>query len=221
MCSSDLVDGVVFDGEYQPLFLARKKVGLEPYFEEIGHVVDPDDPLLSDSELVDVLGRAHRAVGLRYGITHTEVMLTGVGPVIVEVNARLGGHLIPYLGKLATGIDPGEIAADVASGTRPTIEASRRRPVGIRFLYPPEDCRVLEVDVPTNGAVPGLLEASPMVEPGAELRLPPKGYIARYAYVICTAADPGGCSAALDEAAALARVGFEAPSEDPAGLVTF
>jgi hypothetical protein len=215
------VDGVVFEGEYQPLFLARKKVGLAPFFEEIGHVVDPGDSLLSDPELGDVLRRAHRAVGLRYGITHTEVMLTDAGPVIVEVNARLGGDLIPYLGKLATGVDPGAIAADVAAGVRPVIEPSRRRPVGIRFLYPPEDCRVVGVDVPTNGAVRGLLEASPMVEPGAELRLPPKGYIARYAYVICTAADAGGCSAALDEAAARAHVAFEAPSEDPEGLVTF
>jgi biotin carboxylase len=215
------VDGVVFRGEYEPLILARKKVGLEPYFEEIGHVVDPDDPLLADPELVDVLRRGHQALGLQYGMTHTEVMLTPRGMVIVEVNGRLGGDLIPYLGQLATGIVPGAIAADVAAGSAAVVQRSQRRIVGIRFLYPPEDCRVVEVALPRNGAVPGLLEAAPMVEPGVELRLPPKGYIGRYAYVICTGVDRERCSAALDEAAARARLSFEEPAEDPEGLVRF
>jgi predicted ATP-grasp superfamily ATP-dependent carboligase len=215
------IDGVVFRGEYEPLILARKKVGLEPYFEEIGHVVDPEDPLLADPELRDVLRRGHQALGLEYGMTHTEVMLTPRGMVIVEVNGRLGGDLIPYLGQLATGMVPGGIAADVATDTPPVIERSRRRIVGIRFLYPPQDCRVVEVDLPANGSVPGLLEAAPMVEPGAELRLPPKGYIGRYAYVICTGADPERCSAALDEAASLAHLAFEEPAKVVEGLVRF
>lgn len=47
-------------------------------------------------------------LGLGPGITHTELKLTARGPVFVEVNARLGGDLIPYLGMLATvGLDGG------------------------------------------------------------------------------------------------------------------
>ncbi len=42
------VDGAVCDGEYRPMFVAHKQVGLAPYFEEIGHVVDAADPLLDD-----------------------------------------------------------------------------------------------------------------------------------------------------------------------------
>ncbi|MEA2664088.1 MAG: hypothetical protein QOI11_1032, partial [Candidatus Eremiobacteraeota bacterium] len=89
------IDGAVFDGEYIPLFLARKSVGLPPFFEEVGHVVDPADPLLADREFLDVLSRAHRAAEFEYGMTHTEVMLTKRGPAIVEINGRLGGDLIP------------------------------------------------------------------------------------------------------------------------------
>jgi biotin carboxylase len=203
------IDGAVSGGEYRPFCLARKQVGFAPHFEETGHVVDSADPLLTDPDLVRVLARAHRALGLRDGITHTEVRLGGDGPVIIEINARLGGDLIPYLGLLATGIDPGRVAAEVATGRRPRWESTVQGCAGARFLYPPADCRVLAVTVPDPGAAPGLVEARAMVPPGASLRLPPRANLGRYAYVICTAGDPAVCHARLDDAAKLADVRYE------------
>jgi biotin carboxylase len=214
------IDGAVFDGEYIPLFLARKSVGLPPFFEEVGHVVDPADPLLADREFLDVLSRAHRAAKFEYGMTHTEVMLTKRGPAIVEINGRLGGDLIPYLGQLATGIDPGAVAADVASGIRPNVTPDKNRVIGIRFAYPPEDCRVVEISVPEPGSLPGLLESAAMVPPGRELRLPPNGYLGRFAYAIATADTPRECAARLDAAVAQAHLKFEAPQADPGELFT-
>lgn len=214
------VDGMVHQGRYEPLFLARKQVGPAPYFEEIGHVVDPDDELLSEGSLRDVLARAHRSLGLDTGITHTEVMLSQRGPVVIEVNARLGGDLIPYLGKLATGIDPGELAAALATGgTMPTVRPEPRGIVGIRFAYPPQDCRVTSLALPDPATVPGLLEAVAMASPGTELRLPPKGYISRYAYVICTGANRAECVAHLSSAIAATSLEFTPPQEDRLGLL--
>ncbi|WP_047250406.1 hypothetical protein [Chromobacterium subtsugae] len=51
------------------------------------------DPLLEDAEFLAVLEGAHRAVGFRSGITHTERMLTEKGPKIIEIN----GEMIPCL----------------------------------------------------------------------------------------------------------------------------
>jgi biotin carboxylase len=110
------VDSAVHDGDIQPMFLARKQVGYPPYFEEVGHIVDAADPLLADPGLISVLAAAHQALGFTDGITHAEFKLTGDGPVVIEVNARLGGDLIPYLGMRASGIDPGLAAAAVARG---------------------------------------------------------------------------------------------------------
>ncbi|MFD8142289.1 ATP-grasp domain-containing protein [Streptomyces sp. NPDC059708] len=197
------IDGINFDGGYTPLFLAHKELGPAPYFEETGHTLDAADPLLADEELLHVLRTAHRELGIAYGITHTEVKLTARGPVIIEVNARLGGDLIPYLGKLATGVDPAALAVDAATGVRPEWTPDHHRTVGIRFLYPHANGTVRSVDVPAPGDSPGLLEAVPMVEPGTTLLLPPEGYLARYAYVICAAEDPDGVAEALDKAAAL------------------
>jgi biotin carboxylase len=89
------VDGALRDGGYTPFCLAHKRIGPAPFMEEIGHLVDPADPLLTDPGLLEVLATAHRVLGVRDGITHTELKLTPRGPAIVEVNARLGGDLIP------------------------------------------------------------------------------------------------------------------------------
>jgi hypothetical protein len=207
------IDGAVVAGEYFPFCIAHKKLGLPPYFEEVGHLVDGADPWLENEDLRRVLGDAHRALGVRYGITHTEVRLAARGMVIIEVNARLGGDLIPYVGKLATGVDPGGVAVDVALGARPALEPDRRVCAGIRFLYPPEDCRVVEIAVPEPGAVPGLVAAHPMIAPGGAVRLPPRAHIGRYAYVIVVASDPTACAARLADAADRVELKYEALHE--------
>ncbi|MGH2943868.1 MAG: ATP-grasp domain-containing protein, partial [Solirubrobacteraceae bacterium] len=201
------IDAAVYEGEYMPMFLARKQTGMHPYFEEVGHVVDAADPLLDDAGLIDTLARAHRVLGVENGITHSEVRLTDEGPLIIEVNGRLGGDLIPFLGKTATGIDPGEVLFAVATGKRPDITPTRRAVAGIRFGYPARDCVVRSVAVP--GDAPGLVIAAPMVEPGAELRLPPGGYIARHSFVVCEADDAPTCVARLHAASALVALEAE------------
>ncbi|GAA2376785.1 carboxylase [Catellatospora methionotrophica] len=210
------VDGAVHRGEYLPMFLARKSTGLPPFFEETGHLVDAADPLLRDRELLDTLATAHRALGVENGITHAEVRLTAAGPVIIEVNGRLGGDLIPYLGQLATGIEPGSVLFDVATGQRPDLAHARDGVVGVRFGYPDHDCVVRAVTVPEQH--PGLVLAAPMAVPGTVLRLPPGGYIARHSFVICAAADLPTCEQRLDTAAA--AVVLDADRVDPPPLGT-
>ncbi|MFI6244744.1 ATP-grasp domain-containing protein [Streptomyces sp. NPDC051016] len=201
------IDAAVVDGAYHPMFVARKQVGLFPYFEEIGHHVAADDPLRTDPALLAMLRAAHRAIGYGFGVTHTEVKLTARGPVIVEINGRLGGDLIPRLGQLATGIDPARAAVRAALGQRPDFTDTEHRTVGIRFGYPPEDCVVRSVTLPATAE--GLLAAEAMADPGTELRLPPNGYLARHSYVIVTGADPALTTARLDTAAALVTLDHE------------
>jgi hypothetical protein len=203
------VDGAIIDGRYTPFWVAHKHLGLAPYFEEVGHTVDAADPLLTDARLLRVLQRAHTALGVRYGITHTEVRLAAQGPVVIEVNARLGGDLIPYLGMLATGVDPGRVAVEVALGVPPTPPAGRTGCAGVRFLYPPQDCEVLGVTVPEPAAVPGLVAARAMVPPGTRLRLPPRAHVGRYAYLVCTADDAATCTARLAAAAARVELDYQ------------
>jgi biotin carboxylase len=209
------VDAAVHKGEYLPMFVARKRTGEHPYFEEVGHVIDATDPLLGNAALMETLSRAHRVLGIEDGITHAEVRLTDRGPLIIEINGRLGGDLIPFLGKTATGIDPGKVLVDVAIGHRPDITATKRSVAGIRFGYPEHDCLVRSVRVPD--VAPGLVTASRMAEPGTTLHLPPGGYIARHSFVVCQADDTRTCNERLDAASAMVIVDAEPVAPLPPG----
>jgi biotin carboxylase len=177
------VDAAFFEGACTPLVVARKEVGFDPFFEETGHLIDAADPLLRDPALRAELERIHAALGFGYGVSHTEFKLTGRGPRLIEVNARLGGDLIPYLGALSSGVDCALAAADAAAGRRPEPRFEESKVAAIRFLYPPEDTEVDSVLVhETDGAVVRMAVAT--AGPGDLLRLPPRGYISRYGFVI-------------------------------------
>jgi biotin carboxylase len=209
------IDAAVADGAYLPFVVARKQVGAEPFFEEIGHSVSADDPLLTDTEIMGMLAAAHHAVGFDNGITHSEIKLTPQGPVIIEINGRLGGDLIPYLGLLARGIDAGQVAVDVALGISPKLEPGGEQTAAISFLYPAADCRVRQVRVPQPAEVPGLYESRILAVPGQELRLPPGGYVSRYGYLIARGADAGSCAAALAVAQDQASCAYDSLPPQP------
>jgi biotin carboxylase len=209
------VDGAVVDGRYAPMFLAHKELGPPPYFEETGHIVDPQDPLLADRDVIGMLAAAHTALGVERGMTHSELRLTDKGPRLIEINARLGGDLIPYLGMLATGVDPGRVAARVALGQEALLSPTRNDTVGIRFLSPDGDSRLRAITLPAACEVEGLLSAQTVADPGTVLRLPPRGYVARHSYVICRGNGLEECRERLARAAALVRIDCEpAPEYD-------
>lgn len=203
------VDGALFDGVYRPLFIAHKRVGAAPYFEETGHVVVAADPLLADRAVLGTLTGAHAALGVKHGITHTELKPTSRGAVLIEVNARLGGDLIPYLGWLATGIDPAGVALALATGRPARAVATHQGCAGIRFLYPPRDAVLRSATLPQAHPGRGLLEVGLLAQIGDTVRLPPGDYAARYGYLIATGKDASSCTASLDEAEAQVRAEWD------------
>lgn len=200
------IDCAVVDGEVLPQFLARKLVGFEPHCEEVGHVVDAADPLLSSPELLDLLQRAHSAVGYRSGVTHTEIMLTADGPRVIEINSRLGGDLIPYVASVAAGLDPGSLVVDVALGRRPASRIDREQVARIDFLYPATDVVVDEVTVRQQD-LPGVHKIAALASPGQVLDLPPVGHVAcRYGYVVTVGESAADCATYRDSALPLIRL---------------
>jgi biotin carboxylase len=200
------IDSVVYQGRVTPLYLAHKEVGYPPYFEEIGHVVDGADPLLTSEHLRRILDKAHAALGFIDGVTHVELRLTASGPKIIEVNGRLGGDLIPYLGWHASGVDPGLAAAAVACGLPPDIATDRKRAGGIRFFY--VDHELVVGNVAFAGELPAAVDrAVVQVDAGAVVAPPPTGTLwGRIAFVTAVADSPQQCRRALDAAGRALRV---------------
>ncbi|WP_231977793.1 ATP-grasp domain-containing protein [Streptomyces sp. TLI_053] len=205
------VESMCRGGRVTPLFVARKSLGFPPQFEEVGHTVSAADPLLDDETVRRVLQETHTALGLDTLVTHTELRLTRTGPRVVEVNARLGGDLIPYVAQLATGVDYGMVVADLVAGAEPTVAPTWSGVAHVQFLYPDQDLDVTSLTV-DDGLPPGVHEIVPMVGPGRRLRLPPRDHVGgRYAYVITTGETTEQCIEAVESATRLVHLAGVAP----------
>lgn len=191
------IDCAVVDGVVTPLFLARKRFGAAPYFEEVGQQVDALDPLLADAEITATLEDAHRALGVGTGMTHTEMRLTDRGPVIIEVNARSAGDLVPHTGRAATGIDLAVVAATVARGEQPAATTSSQRVAANEVVYPPRRGTVQRVAVPRVEDHPGAHVVRAIVDPGDQVDVPPASYLDRCAYVVASGASAEECVSVL------------------------
>ncbi|MEV0155435.1 ATP-grasp domain-containing protein [Micromonospora sp. NPDC050686] len=201
------VDSVVRRGEVRPAFISHKEQRLAPTFEETGHVVTADDPLLEDERLREVVQSAHTALGFSHGVTHTEVRLTDKGPRIIEVNGRLGGDMITYVGLLATGIDLAAAAGRLAAGGVPDLTPRRRCTAAVRFYYPPHDMVLEELRLDSAGLPAGIWECTILAGPGQRLLLPPRSFVdGRLAAGFAVGADDAACQHALDELGTLLRV---------------
>jgi biotin carboxylase len=208
------VDSAVHGGRVFPMFVARKQVGYPPYFEEVGHVVDARDPLLADRGFLEMVQSVHTGLGFTDGVTHAELKLTPAGPKVIEVNGRLGGDLIPYLGMKASGIDPGLAAAAVACGREPAVTAERGLIGAVRFFYiDRDDTRIESVRFDDAGLPKAVDQVVPLAKQGDVMSPPPKGTLSgRIAFATALADTEQECREALDAAEAALTV-----SVGPAG----
>lgn len=172
--------------------VTRKYLGDEPAFQEVGHLVDPTDPLLADLRIRDVALGALTAVGISSGVMHVEMRLTRQGPRIVEINARLGGDLIPHLVHLATGLNLPQITADLAIGVDPELVPSQSQSAAVRFLYPAVTGHVTAVNTGVFAAWLDRFEWT--AAPGSHVTAPPRATLLdRTALAVVTGPDPDTC----------------------------
>ncbi|TDP94040.1 ATP-grasp domain-containing protein [Labedaea rhizosphaerae] len=202
------VDSVIQNGVVTPLYIGRKVVGYPPYAEEIGHFVDAADPLLTDPVLGAALQDTHTALKFTDGITHSEFMLTADGPKVIEVNGRLGGDMIPYLGLLTSGIDPGIVAASAACGIKPDLTPTHKRVAAIRFFYVAEQDSTIQSLSFDETALPDSVDkAVAVAQPGAVVSPPPKGTVwGRIAFATAVGDSREECARTLDTAESALRI---------------
>jgi biotin carboxylase len=132
------VEIITVDGEPNVLQVTDKLTTGAPHFVEMGH---SQPSRLGDENLAkirDLAKRAVKAVGIKNGPAHVEIILTQNGPKMVELGARMGGdcittHLVP----LSTGIDMIEATIRIACGEKPDIEPKFSKGSAIRFLDAP------------------------------------------------------------------------------------
>ncbi|MFI9598018.1 acetyl-CoA carboxylase biotin carboxylase subunit family protein [Nonomuraea sp. NPDC052265] len=151
------------------------KLPLLPPFRENGQFFpDTLDEALR-AEVIELTGRALKALGVRHGITHTEIKLTPQGPRIIEVNGRIGGF-INELYQRAAGLDLIEAAGRLALGQEADVSVRPRG--GVYFQHYsrplPQATRLAAVEGARElTRTPGIIASRRLVRPGAAL--PPDG----------------------------------------------
>jgi biotin carboxylase len=98
------IEGYVDRGEPHVLAVTEKLLGDAPFFVEMGHVVEANVSAEERREMVEYVEQVTRAIGLHLGAFHAEARITPRGPVLIEINCRLGGDRIIRLVELAKGI---------------------------------------------------------------------------------------------------------------------
>lgn len=158
-------------GDVRVIGITAKHLSPPPLFVEIGH----DFPAaLGAGESAAIRGTvlsALVAVGYDFGPAHTEVRLTETGPVVVEINPRLAGGMIPELVRHALGIDLLSALLNQLCGQQVDLTPRRAEWASIRFLTADRSGRFAGlVGRDTADRVPGVREVTLLKQLGASVR---------------------------------------------------
>jgi biotin carboxylase len=153
-------------GEVTYLSITEKFLSPEPYFVEVGHIVNAELPAAQRETILSYVDRVIDALGLSLGPFHAELRLSPSGPVLMEIAARLAGDRICDLIRHATGVDLVTVMLRCYLGqdvSQAGLDPGRRpRHAGIRYFIRPELTRI--------EAIEGLEEIRAKVDP-AELQM--------------------------------------------------
>ena len=106
-----------------------------PHYVEMGHSQPTKHSDEIVSRIAEIAKEANKAIGIKNGPSHTEIIVTSQGPKVVELGARLGGdnittHLVP----LSTGVNMVECCIKIALGEMPDIKHKWSRGSAIRYF---------------------------------------------------------------------------------------
>ncbi|MFI5641145.1 pyridoxal-phosphate dependent enzyme [Streptomyces goshikiensis] len=204
------------EGRHHCVGITAKSVTGTPWFVEHQHLFPAPVPPAVAEELARTARAALTAAGVRSGPTHTELRLVADGPVIIEVNPRLAGGMIPEMIRLATGTGLLEQQVRAATGQEPLLEPEFGRQGGIRFLIAERAGRVLAIEgADRAAAVAGVDRVTVTVRPGDEVR-PAQDAYGRLGYVIATSERPEEIEDVLDAAEREIRFVYEDAAHEDA-----
>ncbi|MEX3105746.1 ATP-grasp domain-containing protein [Streptomyces sp. ST1015] len=178
-----------------------KHLGRAPHFVEIGHDVPAPVADADAAALAATAVQAVKALGLGFGAAHVELRLRLGEPVLIEVNPRLAGGMIPELIRSATGVDLVRAQVSAALGLPVDLEAVRSHHARLRFLVVDTPARL--AGPPDTGGLPEGAEAVLTGRTGVRLE-PQRDHRDRVGHATATA--PTAEAADLAVAAAHTRL---------------
>jgi S-sulfo-L-cysteine synthase (3-phospho-L-serine-dependent) len=194
------------DGEAECIGVTRKTVSPGPHCVELGHLYPAGLDAATARSLAETTVALLRTLGVRSGPTHCELRLGPDGPVVIELNCRLAGGMIPELIQLAQGTDLIERQLRTAVGERPDPIPARAGWAGIRFLTADRPGTLGGVPgIDEVRALPGVVRAELTVRCGTEVAAARSAFD-RLGFVIAAGGELDAVTDALERAAQLRPV---------------
>jgi biotin carboxylase len=134
------VEVLMHGGEFHALTVSDRTRQLPP-FRETGLLLPSSLPVARRDEMIAAARGAAKAVGATDGPLHIEVMMTADGPVVIEVNGRVGGS-IPYIFDEVTELRLFREIAKIALGTEPRTSPAFQGHGGMFNYHAPGEGRV-------------------------------------------------------------------------------
>ncbi|MGH2991528.1 MAG: ATP-grasp domain-containing protein [Solirubrobacterales bacterium] len=138
------VEVLMLGGEFHALTVSDRTKQLPP-FREIGLLLPSSLPDARTEAMVEAARGAAEAVGATDGPLHIEVMMTADGPVVIEVNGRVGGS-IPYIFDEVTEVSLFREIAKIALGIEPRTSPAFDGHGGMFNYHAPGEGRVTRLD---------------------------------------------------------------------------
>ncbi|WP_425089128.1 ATP-grasp domain-containing protein [Stappia sp.] len=129
------------------------------------------------------------SIGFLDGAAHVELCLSARGPLVIEINPRLAGFLVPEAIEAATGLDPYHALVDLHANNGLPELPRRHRYSAIRAKTAPKTGTLANLDAAHARTMPGVSLVQLFRRPGDRLR-PAENNRDRVAGVIAVADDP-------------------------------
>ncbi|MFI9628871.1 ATP-grasp domain-containing protein [Streptomyces sp. NPDC052042] len=173
------VECVSEDGEHLVTGITRK-ISEDDHFVEVGHVVPAPLPDSDEQRIAGTVRDALKALGVRRGVTHTEVIVRADEVYVVETHLRPAGDEIPELWARITGVDLIDVVARQAVGlqvlddVRAALAETREngpRAAAIWYACPDAVGEIVEVSGEEGArALEGVVDVEVLREPGKRLK---------------------------------------------------
>jgi len=154
------IDSLVYNKEIIFYAIADRIIDYPPYFVELGHTLPTDLPGERQEEVMEVMEKGIRALGINLGAAKGDIKMTRQGPKIVELAARLsGGFMSGHTLPLSTGVNIIKGAIELALGEKPTLSKARANMVSVERAIIPPPGRVISIQgVREAGEIKGVEE---------------------------------------------------------------
>ncbi len=165
------MEAVTFGGKTRVLGFTDRVMGSHPYFAEIADSFPVHFAPEMEAAISGVLTRALRGLGIDYGFTHTEFVLSGGKPILIEVNPRLAGGLIGEMISIAYGSNIYAVVVDLALGKPPRIPRRPNAAASECWVYASKAGVVESVEgVELSNSYPGVRKIVVTSQPGQKIK---------------------------------------------------